>query len=118
MQKISAASVACLRALSSATSQLLSGRVELQDCVTSNLKSSLCATACHCCLPDIFCVRAQVVVDRGANPYLTKIECWEHDRLITKARQSLHVVRMSVVNIAPHAIGVCRSSAIVSPAQC
>jgi NAD+ kinase len=29
-------------------------------------------------------VMNEVVVDRGANPYLTKIECWEHDRLITK----------------------------------
>ncbi|KAK9847234.1 hypothetical protein WJX84_010809 [Apatococcus fuscideae] len=28
----------------------------------------------------------EVVVDRGANPYLTKIECWEHDRLITKVQ--------------------------------
>ena len=27
----------------------------------------------------------EVVVDRGANPYLTKIECWERHRLITKA---------------------------------
>ena len=29
-------------------------------------------------------VMNEVVVDRGANPYLTKIECWEHGRLITK----------------------------------
>ena len=29
-------------------------------------------------------VMNEVVLDRGANPYLTKIECWEHDRLITK----------------------------------
>lgn len=27
----------------------------------------------------------EVVVDRGANPYLAKIECWERDTLITKA---------------------------------
>lgn len=27
----------------------------------------------------------EVVVDRGANPYLTKIECYEQGRLITKA---------------------------------
>ena len=26
----------------------------------------------------------EVVVDRGANPYLTKIECLEHGTLITK----------------------------------
>ncbi len=31
-------------------------------------------------------VMNEVVVDRGANPYLTKIECWEHGRLITKVR--------------------------------
>ena len=31
----------------------------------------------------------EVVVDRGANPFLTKIECWERDRLITKARPLL-----------------------------
>ena len=29
----------------------------------------------------------EVVVDRGANPYLTKIECYEQGRLITKVRQ-------------------------------
>lgn len=28
----------------------------------------------------------EVVVDRGANPYLTKIECWEHGTLITKVQ--------------------------------
>ena len=28
----------------------------------------------------------EVVVDRGASPYLTKIECWERDRLITKVQ--------------------------------
>ena len=27
----------------------------------------------------------EVVVDRGSGPYLTKIECWERDHLITKA---------------------------------
>lgn len=26
----------------------------------------------------------EVVVDRGSNPFLTKIECWEHNRLLTK----------------------------------
>ena len=26
----------------------------------------------------------EVVVDRGSGPYLTKIECWERDHLITK----------------------------------
>ncbi|CAI0393262.1 unnamed protein product [Linum tenue] len=28
----------------------------------------------------------EVVVDRGSNPYLSKIECYEHDRLITKVQ--------------------------------
>ena len=36
------------------------------------------------CKGDQIEVLNEVVVDRGANPYLTKIECWEHDRLITK----------------------------------
>jgi NAD+ kinase len=26
----------------------------------------------------------EVVVDRGSNPYLSKIECYEHNHLITK----------------------------------
>ena len=30
----------------------------------------------------------EVVVDRGSGPYLTKIECWERDHLITKAGAS------------------------------
>lgn len=34
----------------------------------------------------IFDVLNEVVVDRGSNPYLSKIECYEHDRLITKVR--------------------------------
>lgn len=32
----------------------------------------------------VFDVLNEVVVDRGSNPYLSKIECYEHDRLITK----------------------------------
>ncbi|GAB2289814.1 NAD kinase 2, mitochondrial [Dionaea muscipula] len=28
----------------------------------------------------------EVIVDRGSNPYLSKIECYEHDRLITKVQ--------------------------------
>ena len=28
----------------------------------------------------------EIVVDRGSNPYLTKIECWEHNSLITKVQ--------------------------------
>ncbi|XP_038725415.1 NAD kinase 2, chloroplastic isoform X2 [Tripterygium wilfordii] len=34
----------------------------------------------------IFDVLNEVVVDRGSNPYLSKIECYEHDRLITKVQ--------------------------------
>lgn len=35
----------------------------------------------------IFDVLNEVVVDRGSNPYLSKIECYEHDRLITKVHE-------------------------------
>ncbi|KAK7275611.1 hypothetical protein RIF29_16730 [Crotalaria pallida] len=34
----------------------------------------------------IFDILNEVVVDRGSNPYLSKIECYEHDRLITKVQ--------------------------------
>lgn len=34
----------------------------------------------------IFDVLNEVVVDRGSNPYLSKIECYEHSHLITKVR--------------------------------
>lgn len=34
----------------------------------------------------VFDVLNEVVVDRGSNPYLSKIECYEHDRLITKVK--------------------------------
>ncbi|KAK6939924.1 hypothetical protein RJ641_029455 [Dillenia turbinata] len=37
-------------------------------------------------LGKIFDVLNEVVVDRGSNPYLSKIECYEHDRLITKVQ--------------------------------
>ncbi|TKY74229.1 NAD kinase 2 [Spatholobus suberectus] len=33
----------------------------------------------------VFDILNEVVVDRGSNPYLSKIECYEHGRLITKA---------------------------------
>lgn len=33
-----------------------------------------------------FDVLNEVVVDRGASPYLTKIECWERGRLVTKVQ--------------------------------
>lgn len=34
----------------------------------------------------LFDVLNEVVVDRGSNPYLSKIECYEHKRLITKVQ--------------------------------
>ncbi|KAK1404082.1 NAD kinase 2, chloroplastic [Heracleum sosnowskyi] len=34
----------------------------------------------------LFDVLNEIVVDRGSNPYLSKIECYEHDRLITKVQ--------------------------------
>ncbi|BDA47453.1 NAD kinase 2, chloroplastic [Coccomyxa sp. Obi] len=35
---------------------------------------------------ELYEVLNEVVVDRGANPYLAKIECWERDTLITKVQ--------------------------------
>lgn len=35
----------------------------------------------------VFDVLNEVVVDRGSNPYLCKIECYERSRLITKASE-------------------------------
>jgi hypothetical protein len=37
----------------------------------------------------VFDVLNEVVVDRGSNPYLSKIECYEHDRLITKVNWAI-----------------------------
>ncbi|KAK7311513.1 hypothetical protein RJT34_09712 [Clitoria ternatea] len=34
----------------------------------------------------VFDILNEVVVDRGSNPYLSKIECYEHGRLITKVQ--------------------------------
>ncbi|KAM1022888.1 hypothetical protein ACFX2I_043744 [Malus domestica] len=34
----------------------------------------------------VFDVLNEIVVDRGSNPYLSKIECYEQDRLITKVQ--------------------------------
>ncbi|XP_074568273.1 putative NAD kinase 2, chloroplastic [Curcuma longa] len=34
----------------------------------------------------VFDVLNEVVVDRGSNPYLCKVECYEHNRLITKVQ--------------------------------
>lgn len=39
---------------------------------------------------ELYEVMNEVVVDRGANPYLAKIECWERDTLITKV--SIHLI--------------------------
>ena len=38
----------------------------------------------HSSSDEVHEVLNEVVVDRGANPYLAKIECWERDTLITK----------------------------------
>ncbi|KAL8141259.1 LOW QUALITY PROTEIN: hypothetical protein V2J09_007280 [Rumex salicifolius] len=40
----------------------------------------------------VFDILNEVVVDRGSNPYLSKIECYEHDRLITKVVQGDGVI--------------------------
>lgn len=40
---------------------------------------------------ELYEVMNEVVVDRGANPYLAKIECWERDTLITKVPHLLCV---------------------------
>ncbi|XP_078433917.1 NAD kinase 2 [Wolffia australiana] len=34
----------------------------------------------------VFDILNEIVVDRGSNPYLSKIECYEHNRLITKVQ--------------------------------
>ncbi|WOK97366.1 hypothetical protein Cni_G06074 [Canna indica] len=34
----------------------------------------------------VFDVLNEIVVDRGSNPYLCKVECYEHNRLITKVQ--------------------------------
>lgn len=39
----------------------------------------------------VFDVLNEIVVDRGSNPYLSKIECYEHDRLITKVSTQMSV---------------------------
>ncbi len=40
---------------------------------------------------ELYEVLNEVVVDRGANPYLAKIECWERDTLITKVQCCLRL---------------------------
>jgi len=53
-------------------------------------------------------VMNEVVVDRGANPYLTKIECWEHGRLITKARRCYQAQRVMRVAVGEPRKSSCR----------
>lgn len=36
--------------------------------------------------PDAYEVLNEVVLDRGSSPYLTKLECWERGRLVTKVQ--------------------------------
>jgi NAD kinase len=48
----------------------------------------------------VFDILNEVVVDRGSNPYLSKIECYEHDRLITKV--SLTMYLLSALLICKH----------------
>jgi NAD kinase len=62
----------------------------------------------------VFDVLNEVVVDRGSNPYLSKIECYEHNRLITKVsffidhllgsfgNANFHILRISTVTISSH----------------
>ena len=40
----------------------------------------------------VFDILNEVVVDRGSNPYLSKIECYEHDRLITKVSSIVFIM--------------------------
>lgn len=40
----------------------------------------------------VFDILNEVVVDRGSNPYLSKIECYEHDRLITKVSLTMYLL--------------------------
>ena len=47
----------------------------------------------------VFDVLNEIVVDRGSNPYLSKIECYEHDRLITKV-MPLHIFKKSDFEIS------------------
>ena len=61
----------------------------------------------HAGLEEVYEVLNEVVVDRGANPFLTKIECWERDRLITKARRPVCFTPCSSVE-----------SALLSAASC
>ncbi|GJN28696.1 hypothetical protein PR202_gb16853 [Eleusine coracana subsp. coracana] len=50
----------------------------------------------------VFDVLNEVVVDRGSNPYLSKIECYEHNHLITKVHPN--VPCMLFTPICPHSL--------------
>ncbi|XP_010269060.1 PREDICTED: NAD kinase 2, chloroplastic-like isoform X2 [Nelumbo nucifera] len=50
----------------------------------------------------IFDVLNEVVVDRGSNPYLSKIECYEHDHLITKVHPNVPCILFTP--ICPHSL--------------
>ena len=43
----------------------------------------------------------EMVIDRGANPYLTKIECWERDSLITKVEFGARTCGCRVLSLRP-----------------
>ena len=55
--------------------------------------------------PELYEVMNEVVVDRGANPYLAKIECWERDTLITKVRS--YALICTCCTRERHACGLC-----------
>eukprot|EP00887_Chlorella_sp_A99_P003580 scaffold7.g3580.t1 len=54
--------------------------------MSSQTTGSTCTTAGQPCAEEVFQVMNEVVVSRGANPYLTRIEVYERDMLITKVQ--------------------------------
>ncbi|KAJ8422430.1 hypothetical protein Cgig2_027860 [Carnegiea gigantea] len=52
----------------------------------------------------VFDVLNEVVVDRGSNPYISKIECYEHDHLITKVGY-FFIVALNYVLLAKTSFG-------------
>ena len=47
----------------------------------------------------VFDILNEVVVDRGSNPYLSKIECYEHGRLITKASLIMYLLFVYQISV-------------------
>lgn len=47
----------------------------------------------------VFDILNEVVVDRGSNPYLSKIECYEHGRLITKACLIMYLLFVHQISV-------------------